>query len=110
MTSYSSAFIVIATVWLSCTSSAKAEEFGDPVKGMELAISMCAECHAVGEDTKDTPEPNAPSFRAVAAMPSTTRMAISAWFRSPHPSMPSLIIEDENANDLIAYILSLKGK
>ena len=107
--SYLTAFILIAVNCLNYTSSVRAEEFGDPVNGMESALSMCGECHLVFENADSTSKFEAPSFKEIAAMPSTTRMAISAWFRSQHPSMPSYIIEEKDANDLIAYILSLKG-
>jgi hypothetical protein len=35
-------------------------------------------------------------------------MALSAFLRSPHPTMPNLVLSDRQSNDAIAYILSLK--
>ena len=77
--------------------------------GRELAKAVCAECHVV------VPRPgvsrqigDAPDFADVAQMPSTTRTALLAFLRSSHPNMPNLILSDRKANDVIAYILSLK--
>lgn len=77
--------------------------------GRELARAVCAECHVV------VPRPgvsrqigDAPDFDDVAQMPSTTRIALLAFLRSSHPNMPNLILSDRKANDVVAYILSLK--
>lgn len=77
--------------------------------GRELAQTVCAECHVV------VPRPgvsrqigDAPDFADVAQMPSTTRTALLAFLRSPHPTMPNLILSDRQAHDVAAYILSLK--
>ena len=35
-------------------------------------------------------------------------MALYAFLRSSHPTMPNFIFSDEELNDIIAYILSLK--
>ena len=77
--------------------------------GRELAQAVCAECHIV------VPRPgverqigDAPDFADVAQMPSTTRTALLAFLRSSHPTMPNPILSDRQANDVVAYILSLK--
>jgi hypothetical protein len=35
-------------------------------------------------------------------------MALRVWFQSPHPSRPNLMLKERTADDLIAYIMSLK--
>jgi hypothetical protein len=37
-----------------------------------------------------------------------SEMALRVWFQSPHPSMPNLVLTERLADDLIAYIMSLK--
>ena len=37
-----------------------------------------------------------------------TGTALSVWLRTPHKSMPDLIIEQEDRNNVIAYIVSLR--
>jgi hypothetical protein len=36
--------------------------------------------------------------------------ALTVWSRTSHPFMPNLIIEPDDMDDLIAYILSLKDR
>ena len=85
-----------------------AQEIGDPERGRDFAASMCADCHWVGEDDIPSPNQDAPSFKSVAEMPSTTRTALVVWFQSSHPTMPNLVLNQDEGDDVIAYILSLK--
>jgi hypothetical protein len=52
---------------------------------------------------------NAPDFFAIAGMTSTTGFSLTVWLRNPHPTMPSLILSRQEAADVVAYILSLRG-
>jgi mono/diheme cytochrome c family protein len=100
--------IIAAIMAIILPGIAQTQEFGDVTKGHEFAVRACASCHAV--DRKDilSPDPNAPPFKAVADMPSTTHMAVAAWLQLPHPTMPNLILSVEERDDVIAYILALK--
>ena len=89
---------------------AKADDFGDAYKGRELAVRVCAECHAVGKEAASSPKPAATPFKDVADLPSTTRTALTVWLRSPHKEMPDLILGAEDTDNVIAYILSLKER
>lgn len=86
-----------------------ADGIGDRARGLEFAQTNCAGCHAIlGEETV-SPNPDSPAFKAVANTPGITRTALSVFLQSPHPTMPNLIVAGEDADNLIAYILSLKG-
>ena len=39
-----------------------------------------------------------------------TRLALQVFLQSPHPTMPDLIVGAEDADNVIANILSLKGQ
>jgi mono/diheme cytochrome c family protein len=82
---------------------------GDASKGQRLASAWCAECHAVGAKVFSAQE-DAPSFLAIAQLPSTTALSLNAFLRSNHRSMPNLMIARTDADDIVAYILSLKRK
>lgn len=86
----------------------RAEEFGDADRGRDYAEKTCSECHAVRKENSESPRAEAPPFKAIADQPSTTRMALTVWFRSPHPTMPNLVLSAEETDNVIAYILSLK--
>lgn len=85
-----------------------ADEFGDPNLGRDFAEKSCSDCHAVRKESQESPRAEAPPFKAIADLPSTTRMALTVWFRSPHPTMPNLVLSAEETDNVIAYILSLK--
>lgn len=90
---------------------------GDAISGRKIANSQCSSCHRVlpmlfpdkGETLpidKDGP----PSFQSVADMTSTTALSLKVFLRSNHKNMPNLILSDAEADDIIAYILSLKKR
>lgn len=82
---------------------------GDPRAGRDLAQRWCADCHAI-EGPSVRPGSSAPSFAAVARMPSTTELSLSVFLRSSHADMPNLILTPAQSDDLVAYILSFKGQ
>jgi mono/diheme cytochrome c family protein len=80
---------------------------GDATKGQRLADAWCAECHAVRTKVFSEQE-DAPSFPAIAQLPSTTALSLNAFLRSNHRSMPNFMITRADADDIVAYVLSLK--
>lgn len=95
-----------ATLALSPTVAAQ-DLPGDPQTGRRLAEDWCRECHAIDAHSAGA-HPNAPSFTAIAARPGTTALSLNVFLRSSHKTMPNLMMERREADDLVAYILSLK--
>ena len=91
-------------------TAAAAQEPGNAGKGHDYARRVCAECHAVERGEARSPQPRARAFQAVAETPGMNGRAIAVWLRTPHPSMPNLVIATRDMEDLIAYILSLAEK
>jgi hypothetical protein len=58
--------------------------------------------------TGSSPEPTAPPFKDVANTPGMTETALTVWLRTSHPTMPNIIVEPADMDNVIAYILSLK--
>jgi len=85
-----------------------AQNLGDAKAGFAYASQICAECHAVQEGARVSPNNKAPAFQVVANSRGMTEMALRTWFQTSHPSMPNLVIKGKDADDVIAYILSLK--
>ena len=78
---------------------------GNLDRGRTLARAWCAECHRV--------EPGrfgifAADFAEVANLPSTTALSLRVFLQSNHKEMPNFSLKTEEADDIIAYILSLK--
>ncbi len=97
---------------LFCLSASglDAAEVGDVQAGENLAKETCASCHAVGPGEMNSPVAAAPAFQAVADSPGMNRRALIVFFRTPHKEMPNLVIQGDEADNIIAYILSLKSK
>jgi tetratricopeptide (TPR) repeat protein len=87
-----------------------AMDIGDARKGLDYARIVCAACHNVSESNAPSPNSMAPSFKHVANLPGTSLAALTVWSRKPHSSMPNLIVEPKDMDDVIAYILSLKDR
>jgi mono/diheme cytochrome c family protein len=82
---------------------------GDPAMGRRTAEAMCSDCHAV-EPKAASGGSNAPAFAAIAQEPSATVLSLNAFLRSNHRSMPNFILARADADNIVAYILSLKRK
>ena len=85
-------------------------DIGDARKGLDYAQKVCSACHNV--QLSDSPSPNsmAPPFKQIANTQGMSVTALTVWSRTSHPTMPNLIIEPRDMDDLIAYILSLKNR
>jgi cytochrome c len=80
---------------------------GNVAAGRSLASQWCSGCHAV--------EPNsvgifAADFAEIAKLPSTTALSLKVFLQTSHRSMPNFILQPDEANDIVAYILSLKRR
>ena len=81
---------------------------GSVESGRRLAINWCSGCHFV-EPVSDAKGWLA-DFAAIANLPSTTALSLKVFFRTSHKNMPNFILQPEEADDIVAYILSLKRK
>lgn len=101
---------VAAVAALALMAPAHAVELGDAKAGEEYAASVCAECHEIGDADTFSPNPDAPTFKAVANTPGMTARALAVWLQSSHPTMPNFILAPAEMDNVIAYILSLRTK
>jgi cytochrome c len=101
-----SAFLtIVLAIALTGVETAKA----DQSRGRVLAEQRCSQCHGVkrGEKSRNIA---APSFTDVADEPSLTEYTLRIFLRTPHPTMPNLIIKPDEMDDIVSYIVSLKRK
>ncbi|MFZ5691943.1 MAG: c-type cytochrome [Pseudomonadota bacterium] len=98
----------IAAMIGALANGAAAQAIGDPKAGWRLAEAWCSECHAV-QPERAGGLLRAPSFADVAKRPGTTPLSLNVFLRSNHDNMPNLILKRDEADDIVAYILSLKG-
>ena len=83
---------------------------GDPAAGRVLAEELCSTCHAIPGRGPALEAPSPPPFQALAADPAVTGPALHAYLRSQHPPTPAFVLDEEQLNDVIAYILSLRAE
>lgn len=101
--------LALASVLLAALSSsipARAQTDSSP--GQNLATEVCSECHGVELGNLRSPNPNAPSFQELANTPGMNDMTIRVWLQSPHRSMPLLVLDETEIDDVSDYIMSLK--
>lgn len=87
---------------------ASAQELGSARAGHDFAMDICAECHWVSDEQFVIPESEAPSFFQVADDPAVTATALRVFFGTPHENMPNIMLSDDERDNVIAYILSLR--
>ena len=80
---------------------------GDAAAGRRHAIKWCSGCHRVESETFGL---FAADFAEVAKLPSTTALSLKVFLQTSHKNMPNFILKPAEADDIIAYILSLKRK
>jgi cytochrome c2 len=97
--------LVLVTSVAGFVSSAFAQHAGDPIAGAEYAKKFCTKCHALNQG-EISPEPTAPPFGDVANTKGMTAAALTVWLTTSHPTMPNIVIEPHDMDDVVAYILS----
>ncbi|WP_237215270.1 c-type cytochrome [Falsiroseomonas oryziterrae] len=82
---------------------------GDPAAGRRLAEAQCSSCHAIGPGRSGPALPGVTPFQAVAERTATTSLSLQAFLRTPHAHMPNIVLDGQQLDDVIAYILSLRA-
>ncbi len=77
--------------------------------GQTYARGICAQCHnVITRKARLLGTVGAPDFYAVANAKTTSLMGLNAFLVTPHPTMPNLIIPEQDRIDVIAYIMSMR--
>jgi hypothetical protein len=92
---------------VASSNSPATSESGSTTKTRTPAVT---DCHNVLRTDAASPNRRAPAFKKVANTPGMSITALTVWSRTTHPSMPNLVIEPADMDDLIAYILSLRDR
>jgi mono/diheme cytochrome c family protein len=99
---------IAITALIALTSQVSAQEFGNVKKGAALAQVSCAQCHATRAGQYRSPNPMAPNFSSIATTLGMTDRALRVWLQSSHPTMPNLVLTNDERDDVVAYIMSLR--
>jgi mono/diheme cytochrome c family protein len=79
-----------------------------PPDGRDVAIKLCASCHAIERDAKVVPRADIPGFHAIAIAPGMSPDRLAAAIILPHPEMPGIALTRAEIRAVIAYIMSLR--
>ena len=101
--------LILVSMIFAGGGSLNAQQIGDIGEGRRLAEADCAQCHGVDKNAYSS-NPAAPTFDDIANIPGMTGRALIVALRTSHRSMPNVVVKDRDADNLVAYILSLKGK
>jgi mono/diheme cytochrome c family protein len=100
------AVLVIA---LSLVSSGSSMARSSAQRGEQFSERWCSQCRGV-KPNQTSPYPAAPSFSDLADNPSTTRHSLTVSLRTtPHWTMPKIKPKSADIDDVVSYILSLRG-
>jgi len=97
-----------AFAFAALSAPAWCEGSGNSFRGMAYAQEMCASCHSIEEQGGTSPNPAAKPFAAMA--PTTiSGQDLADWLNTKHPSIPNQLVKPAQAEDMLAYIASLKA-
>lgn len=101
------AFVLVAFL-----SERAAAQDGRAGEGRAIAQRWCASCHVVdaGGSRSGPAADTVPTFKQIAEAPQTSASYLRAFIQAPHGRMPNLAVTRQEASDLVAYILSLRGR
>lgn len=103
--------VVAASLFGAATAYAQQVRSANPTEGKRLAMELCAGCHVVTDGQEKPAVDVVPAFATIAADPQTTEFRLRVFLLdTPHPVMPNFIFTDEEVENLIAYVLSLRPR
>ena len=79
----------------------------DAENGAQLAQRWCASCHIVAPNQQG-PTSEAPPFARIANGPDFNAGKLALFLLDPHPKMPDMGLSRTAAQDIAAYIATLK--
>jgi mono/diheme cytochrome c family protein len=79
----------------------------DPQHGLALGKRWCASCHVVSPEQQRA-SADVPPFATIARSPNFDAKQLAYFLLNPHPKMPDLPLSRTAADDIAAYIATLK--
>ncbi len=98
---------IVTLVALIALASSSSTSAADAERGERLARRWCAACHVVAADQRQA-NADAPSFATIASRRDFNARRLAFLLLSPHPVMPELALRRNEAEDIVAYIGTLR--
>jgi mono/diheme cytochrome c family protein len=101
--------LLLISLLMAATRPVSAQDGpGNVQEGLALARRDCAQCHVVEGPPRSETDP-IPAFLSIAGQAATTETGLRVFLQTMHPSMPDLMLSRQERDDIITYILSLRG-
>jgi mono/diheme cytochrome c family protein len=104
---YQSVALSAAAVGIFVVTVAGPVLAADAANGKRVAARWCAACHVVAPDQRQA-YADAPSFREIANRPNFSESGLATFLLNPHAKMPNMSLTRIEANDIAAYIRTLR--
>ena len=101
--------MLVAVTNLGTIALAATDGPGSPSYGRDLAGDLCGDCHIVSPGQQYSGQIG-PNLIERVRDPEITELALRSYLRTTHPVMPNIMLTQEQADDVIAYLLTFKGK
>jgi mono/diheme cytochrome c family protein len=79
----------------------------DAANGKRVAMRWCATCHVVTPDQREA-YADAPPFKEIANRPNFSESGLVTFLLNPHAKMPNMSLTRIEADDIAAYIRTLR--
>ncbi len=99
--------IFISLIGVAAVVFSSAASAADARNGEVLAKRWCVSCHVVAPDQRG-PASEAAPFASIAKRPDFDAHRLAFFLLNPHPTMPDIGLSRSAAEDLAAYILTLR--
>jgi mono/diheme cytochrome c family protein len=99
--------IAAGTVGIFATGVARPALAADAANGMRVAELWCAACHVVTANQRQA-NADAPPFEEIAKRPNFSEPGLVTFLLDPHAKMPNMNLTRIEANDIAAYIGTLR--
>ena len=99
--------LIVAACFILLPFTASADPAPGVAAGQKLAQQYCAECHVVVPSSARG-WTDAPAFEAIANRQGTTEKTLSLYILQPHMHMLNTGRPPAEANQIAAYIISLR--
>ena len=83
---------------------------GEAKAGYDLSEALCSGCHTIVPN-QISPNPESPSFEAIANTEGLTLITLKDWLRDSHnfPEKMNFEVVEEDVDALAAYIITLRS-
>lgn len=99
--------ILVAAAALTLMTMPAASAAGDARTGKHLAQVWCSSCHLVSSEQKQA-NAAVPPFAEIAKKANFNAAKLAFFLLDPHPVMPNMSLSRREAQDIAAYIESLR--